>query len=195
MICKALEGYVRTTHGDGIWDQACRDAGIKTRSFETVHEYPDEKFDRVLMSVAGTLGRRIAVLMEDMGMWVVTHPPLAPVRRLFRFSGETFSAFMVSLDEINDRAQMALPGLELPIYRVRSDEPGAYVVRSTWVSEGGGPLLCGVLQALADEYGALVLLEVLSSQRIDGIWHDETQVQVVQEDFQAPSSFQLGQVT
>ncbi|MEL6585796.1 MAG: heme NO-binding domain-containing protein [Pseudomonadota bacterium] len=187
MICKALEGYVRTTHGDGIWDQACRDAGIKTRSFETVHEYPDEKFDRVLMSVAGTLGRRIAVLMEDMGMWVVTHPPLAPVRRLFRFSGETLISSRDTMNALNVSPEKR--------NSLRSDEPGAYVVRSTWVSEGGGPLLCGVLQALADEYGALVLLEVLSSQRIDGIWHDETQVQVVQEDFQAPSSFQLGQVT
>jgi hypothetical protein len=44
----------------------------------------------------------------------VTDPGLEPLRRLLRFGGGTFEEFLVSLEELPDRARLAMPELEMP---------------------------------------------------------------------------------
>ena len=106
MICKALEAYIQTTHGQDLWVRVLADADLGHPGFETMLTYPDAEFIAVLRAASAALSRQDDAILEDMGAWVVTHPPLAPVRLLFRFSGATFYDFLMSIDDIDARARL-----------------------------------------------------------------------------------------
>lgn len=192
MICKSLEAFVTTTHGQGVWDSVRRDAGLSRAGFETMLSYDDAEFRAVLDAAAKVLDRSAIAVMEDMGTWICTHPPLEPVRRLFRFSGTTFFDFLMSLDEIDARARMAVPDLILPSYSVTQLDEGEFEVRSAWAMPGASGFLTGILRALADEYGALAMIEIEGAERVLNGWQESVSVRLVEESFHTPKAFSLG---
>ena len=80
-------------------------------------------------------------------------------RRLLRFGGVTFADFLHSLEDLPERGRLALPDLELPLLEVSDLENGDYLLRCAPMVQGVGHVMVGLLRAMADDYGALVLLE------------------------------------
>ena len=72
---------------------------------------------------------------------------------------------MWSLDDLYDRAQLAVKGMCLPEFSLTHSEPERYHLTMRWPAMGEaalsitGPLVLGALRAMADDYGALVFLE------------------------------------
>ena len=54
------------------------------------------------------------MLLEDIGTYFAFHPNVEALRRLLRFGGADFSEFLNSLDDLPDRARLAVDDLELP---------------------------------------------------------------------------------
>ncbi len=59
------------------------------------------------------------MLLEDLGTYLVSHPNVQGLRRLLRFGGAGFIDFLHSLDELHDRARLAVPDLDLPQLELR----------------------------------------------------------------------------
>ena len=84
---------------------------------------------------------------------------LEALRRLLRFGGVTYVAFLHSLDDLPGRARLAVEDLERPRLELRDHAANLFSLQCHSRYHGFGHVMMGVLRALADDYGALVLME------------------------------------
>jgi hypothetical protein len=189
MINRALQSFVVSTYGPAIWEEIREIAGVPADGFEAMVQYEDAVTLDCMAATMQVLDKDPNTLLEDVGTFLVTDPRLEPLRRLLRFGGASFAEFLFSLDEMPDRARLALPDLELPDIVVRPEGGGTYVVAARWVLPGVAPILLGALRAMADDYGALVTMELAG--RSEG--EERIRLTVFDADFSAGKAFSLGQ--
>jgi hypothetical protein len=191
-ICKALEGYLATTHGAACWDEVRRAADLAADGFEALDIYPDATFRAALGAAARCLDRPEGAVLEDVGAWLCTHPPLEPVRRLLRFCGPSFPSFLFSLEEVEARGRMALPDLALPGCHVRPDLGGRrFVLRTRWSVPGAGALMAGVVRVMASDHGTLAVIACRKAVADGDGWRQDVLVDLVREAFHPPRHFAL----
>lgn len=160
VIC-AFESFVQHTYGPAPWCAARAASGDEVERFEAMFHYEDALADRLLAETARALQKPPDVLLEDFGTFLVAHPASDRVRRLLRFGGGDYEDFLSSLEDLSGRARLAVPDLRLPELEVDDLGRGEYRVRSSSASSKYAAILAGLLRALADDYGALALVEVL----------------------------------
>lgn len=159
LLLRSLQSYVIDTFGAGRWQSVCRRAELSILSFEPMLHYEPGSADRIGRVVAEVLGRPVDAIWEDVGTHLVTNPEREGIRRLLRFGGITFADFLYSLEELPGRARLAMPDLELP--DVTLDEVGEdrFKLRCQSHLRATQRVLVGLLTAMADDYGALCLIE------------------------------------
>jgi hypothetical protein len=189
LINRSIEAFVADTYGAARWAAIARAAGVPEDGFEPLQCYDDALTARVLAAAAAELDRDAAGLLEDAGHYIVTNPGLPAPRRLLRFAGDSFADFLHSLEDLHDRARLALSDLDLPRIEVTEDAPGRFTLRHAWAA-GMGPMLTGALRAMADDYGALALIEPAPSRRDDGC--ETILVRLLEPDYAAGRGFSLG---
>ncbi len=187
LINKALQGFVTDTYGQSVWDEAATRANLGLQEFETFAEYPENMMISILDAVARVLGREPADLAEDAGTYLVTHPNTSSVRRLLRFSGANFTEFLHSLDDLSDRARLAVPGLVLPRLMLTEPNPNSFILECEAMAYPSAHVMMGVLRAMADDYGALAILDYRGHS---GDW-DTIAIHVHDAAFAAGRSFEL----
>lgn len=159
MINRAIQCFLRDTYGAQTWSEVVDKADLGFDNFEAMLGYPDAVTLDVLSATARHFKKPVESLLEDLGTYLVSHPNVEAIRRLLRFGGESFSEFLFSLNELHGRARLALPDLEMPVMRVKPTGDGMFELTCAHELPGFGYAMLGVLRAMADDYGALVLLE------------------------------------
>lgn len=159
LFLRALQGYVSTTFGARLWGQVLTRAGFLGDTFEPLLPYDTELFRRVLSATAEVLDRPADVVLEDLGTHIVTNPAYPAPRRLLRFGGATYADFLLSLEELPDRARLALPDIALPPMLLEELDPSHFVLSCPLTMPALSHVLIGVLRAMADDYGALVVID------------------------------------
>jgi hypothetical protein len=159
LINRAIQTFLRDTYGAATWRQIVQEAGLGFDSFEPMLIYQRAQTAAVIKAAAHILDRPPESLLEDLGTALVSRSNTDTVRRLMRFGGVTFVDFLHSLEELRGRGRMAVPDLDLP--ELELDEAGPQVYRLTCTTDmpGAAHVLMGLLRAMADDYGALVLLD------------------------------------
>ncbi len=188
LINKALQSYVCHTYGLKRWHRITESAGLGFAEFEAMLIYEDAQTDAVLAAMCGELGRTASEVLEDLGTHLVSHPELEALRRLLRFGGETYVEFLHSLDALPERARLAVSDLQLPGLELSEHASGQYSLTCAPGLPGFGHVLCGILRAMADDYGALVILKHEGKQ--DG--HEVISVTLVESAFAKGRTFELG---
>lgn len=166
LLLRSLQGYVLDTFGQPVWLAICRRASLKIDTFEPVLRYDPGMADGVAENAAHELGRSVDSIWEDMGTYLVTNPGHEGARRLLRFGGPSFVDFLHSLEEAPGRARLAMPGLDLPEVTLTEIAPNRFSVACVSRIKGVQHVLAGMLTAMADDYGALCLIEPKGSDRI-----------------------------
>lgn len=159
LINRAIQCFLRDGWGNTAWLDTARMAGVAARGFEPMLDYPPEVTERLLRAASERLDRGPDDLLEDLGTYLVAHPSRAAVRRLLRFGGTDFCEFLQSLEDLPARARLALPDLALPEMRVEPVGADGFRLTVGGGFAGAGAVALGLLRAMADDYGALVLLE------------------------------------
>ena len=162
LINQAIERFARDTYGDALWTEVAGRAGLGSQRFEAMLTYDPALAGRVLDALALVLARPRDEVLEDIGTYLVTAPRSDALRRLLRFSGTGFLDFLYSLDDLPARARLAVPELTLPQLELREHTAQSYSLMVRSKTRAGlrfGHLVLGLLRAMADDYGALVLLE------------------------------------
>ncbi|MBM2577897.1 heme NO-binding domain-containing protein [Jannaschia sp. Os4] len=191
-ILKTAEGYLRATRGADGWAAIAAAANLPPDGIIAMRPYPDRVMTALLAAAASHTGRAPSDLLEDMGTWLCTDPANEAVRRLFRFTGPTFPDLLYSLDDVPERARMAVPDLDLPELSLVEQGEGRYRVASTWPLKGAGSVIVGVLRALADDYGALAVVAHEGRREARGFWVEMLSIRLLDEGFQDPKGFALG---
>ena len=159
---RALEGFARDTYGDDTWRRVIGALGLGYESFEAVLDYEPDITDALIEGLATAARLSPEELLEDLGTFLVAAPRTRAIRRLLRFGGADFTDFLHSLGDLPARVRLALPDLSVPQLVLEELGPGAYrlrVQRGRVLRHGFGHVMVGLLRAMADDYGALVLLE------------------------------------
>jgi hypothetical protein len=160
LINRALENFIKERHGLAMWQRVVQGVGLPFDSFEPLLTYDPQVIDRVVAAACAELSRSRETLMEDLGTALVSHRDRDGLRRLLRFGGVTFREFLHSLEELPDRARLALPDLHLPDFVLKEAGPGRFVLLAAPPFAGAAFVLMGLLRAMADDYGALVMLDM-----------------------------------
>ena len=113
LLLRALQGYICATFGARRWVQVMEQHLHRAEGFEPLLHYDITLFREVLARSCNVLGRNAATLLEDMGTFVVTNPAMPAPRRLLRFAGNSYGEFLLSLEELPERARLALYDLSL----------------------------------------------------------------------------------
>jgi hypothetical protein len=123
--------------------------------------YDDDITDRVIDALTRVLGRERADVLEDFGTFVVSESRLQSVRKLLRFGGDNYVEFLQSLEDVHDRAKIALPDLDVPNFELQTHSDTQFTLHYEFDKLGFGAVFLGLLRGMADDYGALILIEHL----------------------------------
>lgn len=189
MVNRALQGFILANCGPEDWAEVRSVARLPEDGFEAMHWYDHAVTLACFHAAVDVLDKHPNALLEDIGTYLVTDPDLQPLRRLLRFGGATFADFLVSLEELPDRARLAMPELEMPDITVTVEGHGRYMIAARWPVPGIGPLLLGALRAMADDYGALAILDLAGIE--DGA--ERLRIRICDAAFNEGKAFSLGQ--
>lgn len=156
LVNRSVQCFLRDTYGPDLWAAVAAEAGVAPEGFEALMHYDDPLTGAVVDAAARQLGKLREALLEDVGIYLVA---LEPLRRLLRFGGAGYEDFLHSLDELPGRARLAVPDLDLPDLALHATGPGRFRLDCTGPHPGFGAVFAGILRAMADDYGALVLIE------------------------------------
>ncbi|MDT0682866.1 heme NO-binding domain-containing protein [Roseicyclus sp. F158] len=169
LINRAIQGFAVDTAGPDAWRRVAREADIDpNQPFMPLMVRNTPVTHRLLEATSRVLEKPAPVVLEDLGTWLVAGRGTAPIRRLLRFGGETFPDFLHSLEDLPGRARLAVSGLQLPTIRLGQGRDGRYTIAIDAPHGGYGYVLCGILRALADDYGTLALLDPPPEEPEDG---------------------------
>ncbi len=159
LINSAVQSFFCSAYGGDRWRRVTAAAGLDFSEFEAMLVYDDELSMRVLGAACAESGRTQPELLEDLGTYLVCDPALEPLRRLLRFGGASYTEFLHSLDDLPDRARLAVSDLHLPHMELRDHAEGSFTLTCRPGLPGFGSVMMGVLRAMADDYGALATLD------------------------------------
>lgn len=187
LILTAFQTFFCKTYGRQRWAFVMEAAGSKGTEFEAMLTYDDKFAYRVIDKAATTLERLQSDLLEDLGTFLVSDPGMNGVRRLLRFSGVDYLDFLHSLEELPERTRLAVPDLVLPALDFEEHTSGLYRLVCYPGLPGYSAVLMGVLRAMADDYGALVMLEHVGEKNKCDI----LSIAVIETTFAEGKSFEL----
>jgi hypothetical protein len=176
LINRALQGFLTDTYGSACWAASAAAAGLPADGLDPLHPGDSARTDALMVAAAARTGRPREALLEDLGTWLIFGRGLDWLRRLLRFGGVGFVDFLHSLDDLPGRARLALPDLVLPPIEVTELSGNRFRITTAGSWDGFGHILVGALRAMADDYGALAMLdhdgrhegaEVLSVELLD----------------------------
>ncbi len=161
LINRSLQCFLRDTYGAAAWDAVVREAALGLTGFESMLTYDDALTEQVIDAAALVLRRSRETLLEDLGTYIVNQDNPTSLRRLLRFSGVNFTDFLNAMEELPERGRLVLPDLDLPDLELADHGGGQFSLRCRAPLPGVGHIVMGLLRAMADDYGALVLLDHL----------------------------------
>jgi hypothetical protein len=160
LVNRAIQCFVQDTYGAGVWRDVAAGADLGFTDFEAMLQYEPAQTDAVLDAIAHRLDKPRDMVLEDIGTYLVSHPNLTGLRRLLRFGGVCFVEFLHSLDDMRGRARLAVPDLDLPRLQLHEHGPARFSLSCGGDLPGFGLVMLGVLRAMADDYGALVYMDM-----------------------------------
>ncbi|WP_138468920.1 heme NO-binding domain-containing protein [Poseidonocella sp. HB161398] len=187
LINKSIQCFLRDTYGAGLWARVAQRADLDPAGFEAMLLYDDALAGQVLEVAAELLAKPRDCLLEDLGTYLVSHPNLEPVRRLLRFGGARFADFLHSLDELPDRARLAVPELDLPRLELVQIDEATFRLDCERRLPGFEHVLVGLMRTMADDYGALVIMECLPPD--EALAH--VSIRLIDNGFASGRSFEL----
>ncbi|MEX0285542.1 MAG: heme NO-binding domain-containing protein [Paracoccaceae bacterium] len=188
LINKAIQNFVSHTYGAARWQVVTRSAGLDFHEFEAMLVYDDGMTRDILDALRRELGRDLEDILEDLGTHLVSNPEETRLRRLLRFSGVTYADFLHSLDDLPDRVRLAISDLNLPNLELREHATGEFTLTVGEGIPGFASVIMGVLRAMADDYGALALLDYRGSNGGNHV----ISIRLVELSFAEGKEFELG---
>ncbi len=188
LINRAIQAFVTSTYGADRWEEVMEEAGLGFTEFEAMLFYSEEQSSQMLTAMEKVLARPLPEMLEDMGTFLVSNPQVEALRRLLRFGGGNYVEFLHSLDDLPDRARLAVSDLHLPGLELLEQAPEQFELVCQPGLPGYAYVLMGVLRAMADDYGDLVFLDHSGTQ--DGA--EVIAITLVETKFAAGREFDLG---
>ncbi|MCT4611427.1 MAG: heme NO-binding domain-containing protein [Pelagimonas sp.] len=159
LTLKTLQVFVQDTYGPEKWLEIAALSSLDEPDIESMLSYDETTYFSILDAAHQVLDKPIEVFLEDLGTYLVSHPNSEALRRLLRYGGVDFIEFLHSLEDLPGRARLAVGDLFLPDLELTDHTQTEFQLKVSPGLPGFGHLMVGVLRAMADDYGALALLD------------------------------------
>jgi len=164
LVNKSLQTFLVDTFGMAAWQEIAHRSGVAQAlgpdGFESMQIYDDSLTEALVDAAVAVLHCPRDSLLEDMGTYLVSNERMEPLRRLLRFGGVSFTDFLFSLDELQGRSRLAVPDFTMPDLTLEEGGLGQFTLVCRGGLAGFGHVMVGILRALADDYGALAVLDL-----------------------------------
>jgi hypothetical protein len=160
LVNRAIQAFARDTRGPAFWADLARQSGAPFNGFEPMLAYDPAITDALLSALAKALDCPVSAVLEDLGTYLVADPRRDGLRRLLRFGGAGFADFLHSIAELPARLHLALPDIDLPHIDVAEVAPDLFHLSIAAGMDGLGHVALGLVRAMADDYGALAVLDL-----------------------------------
>lgn len=130
-------------------------------NFETMLIYDQALTDAVIDAASRLLARPRDTVLEIWGSISCRIPMCNPCGDCCVLGGVTYADFLHSLEDLPGRARLALPDIDLPQLDLVDHNASDFTLICHSRLEGAGHVVVGILRAMADDYGALSLVEHL----------------------------------
>jgi len=71
LIFAELQKYAETKHGKGTWQALLKKAGLETKVYLAIQEYPDAEVVALVVAASSMTGLPVAEVLEDFGEFIV----------------------------------------------------------------------------------------------------------------------------
>jgi Heme NO binding. len=191
LINKALQSFIGDSFGTAVWRDVAQRSGIAQLlgpdGFEAMQGYDDSLTEAVIEAAVTLLRRPRDSLLEDLGTYLISNEHMEPLRRLLRFGGVSFTDFLYSLDELQGRSHLAVPDLALPELALTEAGTDRFLLTCRDGAPGFGHVMVGILRALADDYGALAVLEHRGMRVVDNADGTPSAVEMIRIEVHDPA--------
>jgi hypothetical protein len=165
LILRTVQRFVTDLYGSSRWQAVIKKADLDFDNFESMLEYSESEAKSLLKGLEASFEQPLEELFEDLGTYLISHPSNETVRRLLRFSGVNFEDFLFAIDDLPGRVRLAIPDLDLPHLDLRAYASGTFSLSIYSAMPGFGHALVGLMRTMADDYGALVMVEYTGSNQ------------------------------
>ncbi|MCC6306063.1 MAG: heme NO-binding domain-containing protein [Rhodobacteraceae bacterium] len=159
LVIRAFQRFIEDTYGAAAAAAVAQRAGLPVAGVEAMRIHQAGLAEAAIAAAEAVLGRPRAGLLEDFGTHLVSRPDRPALRRLLRFGGAGFRDFLASIEDLPGRARLALPELALPQLELEDRGGGRLTLSCRPPAPDLLHVAAGILRALADDYGALVVVE------------------------------------
>jgi hypothetical protein len=153
LVNKAIEGLVRSNHGDAVWQQIVATAGLELSGFVSLESYDDDVTYKLVNAASEVLGASAEAILEGFGEYWITYTADEGYGQLLERSGDTIEEFLENLDQLHTRVGLTMPHLRPPTIHSDLMDDGSIRLEYYSEREGLAPMVVGLMRGLAGRFG------------------------------------------
>ncbi len=151
LVNKAIQDLVVSSCGEDAWLRIKKKAGIAALEFVEVSNYDDDLTYSLVSISSAELDIPADQILFDFGRHWILFTGREGWDSLFSLGGDSVKAFLLDLDNLHARVQVAMPEARMPRFSVFETENGLEVqYRSD--RDGLAPMVSGMLSGLAERF-------------------------------------------
>ena len=170
LINRAVRQLITQEFGEAAWEKIAAAAGCAGVDFVGMETYPDELTYTLVGCASEVLEVPAEQLLHAFGTYWTKYSAQEGYLELLDMTGDTFEEFISQLDDLHARIALIFPKLQPPSFEFEELEEGHGLLHYYTDRPGLAPMVCGLLEGLAERFGISVDVEHLD--RADADDHD-----------------------
>lgn len=171
MVNKAVEEMVCRSHGEAVWEEIKKKAGVEVDVFMTNEGYPDEVTYNLVGAASEILGMPAEQVLIGFGEHWVLHTAQEAYGGLMQAGGDNFPDFLRNLPNFHQRVAMVFPKLQPPHFYCTDITDRSLSLHYISHREGLAPFVVGLMQGLGKMFKTPVTVR-LAQAKSEGADHD-----------------------
>jgi hypothetical protein len=158
LVNRAIEEMVRRDHGDALWEDVRKRAGVDEAAFVSNESYPDDMTYALVAAASEISGESTTHVLQEFGRYWVRDTAVRHYGYLMRASGHTLREFLLNLPNFHTRVTLMLPKLVPPEFDCTEVAEKSLNLHYRSRRDGLVPFVEGLLHGLAELFGTTVEL-------------------------------------
>ena len=172
LVNKAIADLITMEHGEAVWAEVRRRAGVDVEVFVGMDPYPDAVTYDLVRAASELLDVPAEKLLEAFGEHWILYTARQGYGDLLGMGGRTFREFMLHLHDLHTHVGLAFPNLTPPSFWCSDVGDDTLTLHYQSQRDGLAPMVVGLLRGLGRMFDTEVTIEHVR-RRAAGADHDQ----------------------
>lgn len=151
LVNKAIQDLVLSSAGEDTWQRIKSKTGLEGVEFIEATNYGDDVTYSLVLAASEELGQPAETILYEFGRHWILYTGREGWDSLFSLGGDNMKSFLMELDDMHARVQVAMPESKMPQFTVT--EKNEYLeVHYRSHRDGLAPMVAGMLGGLAERF-------------------------------------------